>query len=554
MQRSMAAPLALFVLVTLALLVPMAVLTARGDRPHPPKPRNVIFMVGDGFGPSAATLARVFKNHAANNLPAERQGSIHSPPMHPLRLDAFLSGSSRTYSADSLVTDSAAGATAFSCGLKSYNGAIAWTPQGVPCGTVMEVAQRRGMKTGLVVTSSVTDATPAAFAAHVPSRRMQQSIAMQYALNRTADLVLGGGRAYFESNQLIARMQQPFAGSADAADTGQRAPYAYVTSRTDLAAARTLPLLGLFAEGDMPWEIDRDPTTTPSLGEMTEKALQLLDASSSVEGFFLMVEGSQIDKAAHPNDAATMLREVLEFDLAVGQVLDFAARDGRTLVVITADHETGGLSLGRGIVTDRQNDSEAVLETRSFAAEAAGHYHTDYAFAPETLGRVTKSSEWMVFEALSSLEWEPSPACSRFSCSLRRSPELRASVVTAVVRTLEKYATIQLRHSEVALIQEVVDDFDALGPYGIIRALASITSARAHIGWSTWGHSGVDVMVYATGPGRELFMGNSENMQIGQRVAELMGFNLEAETAKLGTPVMVPDDHALHHGLTARWE
>lgn len=100
-------------------------------------------------------------------------------------------------------------------------------------------------------------------------------------------------------------------------------------------------------------------------------------------------------------------------------------------MVITADHETGGLSLGRGIVTDRQNDSEAVLETRSFAAEAAGHYHTDYAFAPETLGRVTKSSEWMVFEALSSLEWEPSPACSRFSCSLRRSPELRASVVTA---------------------------------------------------------------------------------------------------------------------------
>jgi alkaline phosphatase len=156
------------------------------------RPKNVIFMVSDGFGEAGLTLARTYKNTvlAPQPVAASKQPAEHVP----LYLDTFNVGSAHTYSADSLLTDSAAGATAWACGLKANNYQIAVTPLERPCATLMEAAKAKGMRTGLVVTSSLTDATPAAFSSHVRHRGLEHSIALQHAIDRTADVLLGGGR------------------------------------------------------------------------------------------------------------------------------------------------------------------------------------------------------------------------------------------------------------------------------------------------------------------------------------------------------------------------
>ena len=174
------------------------------------RPRNIIFMVSDGFGPASVTLARVLRNRVYQPPPTESGG------MQPLALDRFLTGQLHTYSASNLVTDSAAGATAWACGIKTTNLYVAVDPNEKPRATLMEAAKAAGMATGVAVTSSVTDATPAAFATHARRRALQRSIALQLAVNRTADVVLGGGRAYFAPQQLEEAMRQPGAASASA--------------------------------------------------------------------------------------------------------------------------------------------------------------------------------------------------------------------------------------------------------------------------------------------------------------------------------------------------
>ncbi|CAI2199853.1 2136_t:CDS:2, partial [Funneliformis geosporum] len=155
--------------------------------------KNVILMIADGFGPASETFGRTYSQHV------NRMSYYYVTP-----LDEILVGSSRTGSYDSLVTDSAAGATAFSCGLKTYNNSIGVDPKKVPCGTVLEAAKELGFATGLVVTSRITHATTASFAAHVVHRDMESEIAVQYIgdypLGRTVDLMLGGGRCYFIPN------------------------------------------------------------------------------------------------------------------------------------------------------------------------------------------------------------------------------------------------------------------------------------------------------------------------------------------------------------------
>jgi len=402
----------------------------------------------------------------------------------------------------------------------------------------MEAAKRSGMTTGVVATSSVTDATPASFATHAPLRAYQKSIALQYAVNKTADLILGGGRAYFDSLDLPAAMA--------AGAFGGRA-YEYVNSSAALSTVRKLPVIGLFAEGNIPWELDRDSTTTPGLVQMADAALRLLHGAAG--GFFVMIEGSKIDKAAHRNDAAAYLKEILTFDETIGLVLDFARADGETLVVITADHETGGLSLGRSVSTTA-NDSEAALHTRSLLAEANGESAAEYAYYVDVLANVTMSAEGMAVAALEAARPAAHVTKGNFTAELKSSPALQRALLDARVATVTTHAFSPLLPQELALLQEAVDLFPRLGPYGIVRAIASVVSARAWIGWSSWGHSGTDVMIYATGPGEDRFAGNMENAEIGRRVARLMGWDLDEVTAALGTPVFATNDSLLEHMAT----
>jgi alkaline phosphatase len=315
--------------------------------PDPSGKRNLIMMVSDGMGPTSLELARSYKQYKYG-LPWSEQ----------LVIDRHLIGQSRTRSTSSLVTDSAAGATAFSCGFKSYNGAISVLPDHSPCGTVLEAAKKAGYMTGLVVTTRITDATPACFAAHVNMRSEEDRIAEQmagyYPLGRVVDLMLGGGRCHFLPNTTEGSCRDD---DKDVIEMAKKNGFSYVGDRSGfdglkLGSAVNLPLLGLFAKTDIPYEIDRrfEEDIYPALDEMARTALEALSAATkdSEKGFFLMIEGSRIDHAGHANDPAAQVHEVLAYDKAFASVLEFLEKDTTPGVMVsTSDHETGGLAAAR---------------------------------------------------------------------------------------------------------------------------------------------------------------------------------------------------------------
>ena len=321
--------------------------TSPNKKGKPSGKRNLIFMVSDGMGPTSLSLTRSF-----------RQFQSGLPPDDVLVLDKHLIGSSRTRSTSSLITDSAAGATAFSCGLKSYNGAISVLPDHSPCGTVMEAAKRAGYMTGLVVTTRITDATPACFAAHVNVRSEEDVVAEQeigyHPLGRVVDLMLGGGRCHFLPNTAHGSCRND---NKDLLDMASKKNFSYIGDREGfdglkLGSSVQLPLLGLFADADIPYEVDRRnmESTYPSLDEMAQTALKALSEATkdSDKGFFLMIEGSRIDHAGHGNDPVAQVHEVLAYDKAFASVLDFLEKDGTDGVLVgTSDHETGGLATAK---------------------------------------------------------------------------------------------------------------------------------------------------------------------------------------------------------------
>lgn len=346
--------------VATVLVIVLAVLYQHQQQTSSPKPsggdwkngrptgkRNLIFMVSDGMGPTSLSLTRTFRQ-TVTGLPID----------DVLVLDQHLIGSSRTRSTSSLITDSAAGATAFSCGRKSYNGAISVLPNRDPCGTVLEAAKRAGYMTGLVVTTRITDATPACFAAHVNQRAEEDRIAEQevgeHPLGRVLDLVLGGGRCHFLPNTTDGSCRQD---DRDIVGLAKQNGFSYVSDRKgfdglNFGTGVKLPLLGLFADTDIPYEVDRRnmDDVYPSLDEMARTALTALqDATEDSEkGFFLMIEGSRIDHAGHGNDPVAQVHEVLAYDKAFASVLDFLERDDVEGVLVgTSDHETGGLATAR---------------------------------------------------------------------------------------------------------------------------------------------------------------------------------------------------------------
>lgn len=276
--------------------------------------KNVILIIGDGTG-----IAQITTGQYALVGPG---GLLH---MQRMPVTGFV----KTYSEDNLITDSAAGATALSCGLKTYNGAIGVDMNVTPCKTILELAAEKGLSTGLISTSSITHATPASFASHVERRNMQDKIAAQF-LDSDVDVFLGGGVRFFDAE--TRRDSQDLIGKF------REKGYQILMNESDLEKADSDLLLGLFAHNGM-----ERTDGEPSSAEMTEKALNVL--SKNDEGFFMMLEGSQVDWAGHENDVDYLINEVRDFDEAVKSVLDFAEDDGETLVVMTADHETGGMIL-----------------------------------------------------------------------------------------------------------------------------------------------------------------------------------------------------------------
>jgi len=264
--------------------------------------KNVIFMIGDGM-----SFAQV---HAAYT----RNGRSLTMTTFPY------TGIVQTFSANNYTTDSAAGGTAMSCGVKTNNGYVGLDRYGSRAKSILEEARDRGLSTGIVVTSSVTNATPAAYYAHQNDREKNNEIAVDFA-SSGIDVCIGGGKQYFSNSNLNNIRSQGY--------------QVVTTSVDDITSDKVLAIL---ANTSMP-KISEGRGNMLSRG--TSKALDILKKNPN--GFFLMVEGSQIDKGGHNRDGEYMINELLDFDKAVKVAKDFAEADGNTLVIVTADHETGGL-------------------------------------------------------------------------------------------------------------------------------------------------------------------------------------------------------------------
>lgn len=277
------------------------------------KPKNVIFMIGDGMGLSQAYAGMVKNN---NKLELERCPVI---------------GFSKTYSASHFTTDSGAGGTALACGVKTNNGMIGMSPDSVAVQSILELADKNKLATGIVVACAVTHATPASFIAHQINRNMYDEIATDF-LNTDIDVFIGGGRKSFE-NRMDGR---------NLTDELKSKQYQIAYTLDEVKKVKSGKLAGLLYEDQNPGMPERGKM----LPESTVAALEILD--NNKKGFFLMIEGSQIDWASHDNNADQIVREMLDFDETIGKVLDFAKKDGNTLVVITADHETGGFTMPSG--------------------------------------------------------------------------------------------------------------------------------------------------------------------------------------------------------------
>ncbi|MBV6439325.1 MAG: Alkaline phosphatase 4 [Saprospiraceae bacterium] len=287
------------------------------------KPKNIILMIGDGMGLTQIT-AGLYSNG------------------NSLYLEKFpITGLITTHSAKNIVTDSGAGATAFACGCKTFNGAVGVCKDKTPCLTILEQAEQQGLATGLVTTSSVTHATPASFIAHVPDRSNMEAIAT-FFLQTDIDLFIGGGMKYFTQRISDQRnlVEELSAKGVAVSDFSKK-------KLCDASPAPERPF-GWFSAMEEPESAEKGRDYLPLAGKMAPDFLK----KRSAKGFFLMIEGAQIDWACHAKNAPSAVREMLDFDAAIGEALKFAEADGQTLVIVTADHETGGFALEQGGARD----------------------------------------------------------------------------------------------------------------------------------------------------------------------------------------------------------
>lgn len=270
-------------------------------------------MIGDGMG-----VSQVYAGMTAN------KGSLY------LEKSQFV-GFSKTYSANSYITDSAAGGTAIATGTKTNNGAIGVDPDGNPVKSILEYAAENGLSTGVIASCAITHATPASFVAHQPKRGMQEEIAVDF-FNSDITLFIGGGKRYFSDRSDGVNLLPKLAEKG----------FQLAFTMEEIKELTTGRLAGLVA--------DEHPASYPERGEFlpesVESAINLLKGND--KGFFLMVEGSQIDWAGHGNDTEAVVNEMLDFDRAIKVAFDYADQEPNTLVVITADHETGGMALTGG--------------------------------------------------------------------------------------------------------------------------------------------------------------------------------------------------------------
>ena len=401
-------------------------------------PKNIIYMIGDGMGPAFTTAYRYYSDNPNTKL------------VEPTIFDQILVGMAHTYpDDDTYVTDSAAGATALSTAIKTYNGAIAVDTHKKPLKTMLQVAKEKGMRTGLVSTSQINHATPASFAAHNESRRNYDEIADDYfdvkiAGKLPVDLMLGGGVQYFRRSD------------RDLIKEFEKAGYQYTSDWNKLSQIEQLPALGLFADKAFPHAIDENPNR---LEKMTFKSLDLISKNND-KGFFIMLEGSQIDWCGHANDIACAMKEMHDFAKSIELAKAYVDQNPDTLLVVTADHSTGGLTLGA---------------------------NGKYTWLPDEVKKVNSSVMTM-------------------TKSLLEADDLK---------------TAWNQHTSLALSKDALDSLSKAkqdGDEALYKAINKVINTATYTGWTTSGHTAIDVQVFAYGKGYEQFIGSQNNTQIAEKL------------------------------------
>ena len=334
------------------------------------RPKNIVLLIGDGFALSQMS-ALTYQNGNKSNLEYFPVIGLH-----------------KATSSDNLITDSAASATALACGCKTYNAAIGVDNDTIPCHSILEQAEERGMATGLIATSPITHATPAAFIAHEPLRTFNEEIAADF-LNTDIDLFIGGGQRYFERREDNRNLIKELMAKG------------YIVGSyfdTDLFHVRTIDKKHEFAF----FTADNQPISSIQGRDYLPYAAQLslpYLKSRSDEGFFIMIEGSQIDWAGHAKDGPMMLSELQDFDATIRKVLQFAADDLETLVIVTGDHECGGVAIQPG----------SKLKKVDLAFTTNGHTATlvpVYAYGPRAaLFRGIYDNTQIYFKMVEALGW-----------------------------------------------------------------------------------------------------------------------------------------------------
>ncbi len=401
-------------------------------------PKNVIYMIGDGMGPAFTTAYRYYKDDPTTK---EIETTV---------FDTMLKGMAHTYPDDhTYVTDSAAGATALSSGHKSYNGAIAVDTAKKPVKTMLEIAKEQGMTTALVATSQINHATPASFAAHNESRRNYDDIANDYIDNKIAgklpvDLMLGGGTQYFirDDRNLV--------------DEFKKAGYQYGDDIKNIGQITQIPAIGLYAPKGLPFALDENPTR---LKQLTSKAFDLLDGQND-KGFFVMIEGSQIDWCGHANDIACAMAEMDDFAKSIETAKAYVDKNPDTILVITADHSTGGLTIG-----------------------AHGQY-----------------------------KWET---------DIIKGVKATAGTLTKLLMGSDNLKTVWQANTRIEFTTEneiKLKQAKAMGEKTLNLAVKSIINDLSFTGWTTGGHTASDVQVFAYGKNSDDFIGSQNNTDIAKKL------------------------------------
>ncbi|MEK4509450.1 alkaline phosphatase [Paenibacillus sp. FSL K6-2524] len=439
------------------------------------QPQNLIVLIGDGMGPAQVSATRYFQQYEKN--------------ITHLNLDPYYVGQATTFAdrgedggtvVSGVVTDSASAGTAFATGHKTYNAGISVSNEDVskPFASIIEAAEVSGKATGLVTTARITHATPAVYASHVRSRDNESAIASQY-LTSGVDVLFGGGESFF-----VTKEEKGKRTDKNLLPEFEAKGYTVVKTAQSLKAlsSKNTKALGLFGSSHVAYVPDRT-AETPSLAQMTSKALEILSADKN--GFVMMIEGGRIDHAGHANDLPTMVQETLDFDAAFKTAIDFAKKQGNTSVIVTADHETGGLSLSRDNIYEMNIDL-----------------------------------------------WDKQKHSSEYLIGSLNDAKTLADVKKIVA---DNTGINDLSDEEAQLILD--GDGSSYNREGGYNA---VVSKRLLVGWSGHGHSAVDVGVWAYGPIADKVKGQIDNTQIAKAAAAVIGVDLDKVTAAMQAKYVYP--------------